>query len=142
MQDRLAPSTELSLGRARLALVWLRVLVAGELFVHGAARLVAGPGAFGDYLAGRGFPLGGAIAWTITLVELVGGLALAAGFLVRPLSAWFAGVLAMGIVLVHAPAGWFVVGAGRNGMEFSVLLIGCLAAIAWAHPLPPPGGGR
>lgn len=122
--------------RARLALTLIRVLVAAELFVHGSARLYFGPAGFGEYLAGRGFPLGGAIAWTITVVELLGGLALAAGFFVRPLCAWFAGVLAMGIVLVHAPEGWFVVGAGRNGMEFSVLLIGCLIATAWAHPLP------
>ena len=27
--------------------------------------------------------------------------------------------------------GWFVVGAGRNGMEYSVLLIACLLANAW-----------
>lgn len=36
----------------------------------------------------------------------------------------------MGIVLVHAPHGWFVVGAGRNGMEYSVLLIVCLLLLA------------
>ena len=33
--------------------------------------------------------------------------------------------------MVHAKAGWFVVGAGRNGMEYSVLLIVCLLALAW-----------
>ena len=40
----------------------------------------------------------------------------------------------MGIVLVHAPSGWFVVGGGRNGMEYSVLLIAVLLAQAWAAP--------
>lgn len=34
-----------------------------------------------------------------------------------------------GIVMFHAADGWFVVGAGRGGSEFSVLLIACLAAI-------------
>ncbi|MCA1560813.1 MAG: hypothetical protein LC804_11270 [Acidobacteria bacterium] len=30
--------------------------------------------------------------------------------------------------------GWFVVGAGRNGMEFSTLLIICLVVIAMTAP--------
>jgi putative oxidoreductase len=50
------------------------------------------------------------------------------------LTLWFGVQLAMGIYLVHAPAGWFVVGAGRNGMEFSVLLILCLLVIAMTSP--------
>jgi hypothetical protein len=29
-----------------------------------------------------------------------------------------------------SPKGWFVVGGGRNGMEYSVLLILCLVVIA------------
>jgi len=34
-----------------------------------------------------------------------------------------------GIALAHFPDGWFVVGGGRNGMEYSVLLILCLVVI-------------
>ncbi len=34
--------------------------------------------------------------------------------------------------IVHGREGWFVVGAGRNGMEYSVLLITVLAAVAYA----------
>ena len=37
------------------------------------------------------------------------------------------------MILVHLPAGWFVVGGGRNGMEYSVLLIVALLGIAWAY---------
>ena len=40
-----------------------------------------------------------------------------------PLCLWFAAELTVGIVMVHAHAGWFVVGGGSGGMEFSVLLI-------------------
>lgn len=40
---------------------------------------------------------------------------------------------ATGAVLVHLPAGWFMVGLGRNGMEYSVLLIVCLAVLGWVH---------
>ena len=39
----------------------------------------------------------------------------------------------MGLILMPLPAGWFVVGLGRNGMEYSVLLIVCLGALAWVH---------
>ena len=52
----------------------------------------------------------------------------------RPLSLYFAGELVMGILLVHREAGWFVVGLGRNGMEYSVLLIAVFLAQAWIAP--------
>jgi putative oxidoreductase len=29
--------------------------------------------------------------------------------------------------------GWFVVGGGRNGMEYSVVLIACLFAMHWSY---------
>ena len=35
--------------------------------------------------------------------------------------------------MVHWPVGWFVVGGGRNGMEYGVLLIVCLAILAFTH---------
>ena len=54
-----------------------------------------------------------------------------------PLCAVFAAVYACGLVLVHWPAGWFVVGLGRNGMEYSVLLLVCLTVLAWTHPPRP-----
>jgi hypothetical protein len=41
--------------------------------------------------------------------------------------------LALVRMLVHAPNGWFVVGARRNGVEFSVLLMACLVAVALPH---------
>ena len=113
----------------------LRVAVAAILFVHGAARVWLGiVDDFGGVITLWGFPFGPALAWTITVVELAGGIALALGYLVLPLVCWFAIILTSGIILVHAPSGWFVVGAGRNGMEFSVLLIVCLVVVALTHP--------
>ena len=50
-----------------------------------------------------------------------------------PLAGYFIVGLAVGIALVHAPSGWFVVGLGRNGMEYSVLLIVCLVAVRASH---------
>lgn len=48
----------------------------------------------------------------------------------------FALILLGGIVLVHGHEGWFVVGGGRNGVEYSVLLLVCLVALYGAHPRP------
>lgn len=121
--------------RVRLALAILRVTVAGLLFTHGAYRLLSGGVApFGEFLSSKGLPGGLAIAGTLTVAELVGGVALAFGRFVIPVCVWFAAELLAGIALVHAPAGWFVVGGGRNGVEYSVLLVAALAAIALAEP--------
>ncbi|HYG64137.1 MAG TPA: DoxX family protein [Thermoanaerobaculia bacterium] len=121
--------------RRRWARVVLRVAVALLLIIHGVARASLGiVDDFGGFLASLGLPFGTAVAWLLTVVEIAGGLALAAGFLVLPLCVWFAVELATGIALVHAPNGWFVVGAGRNGVEFSVLLIVCLVVITLEHP--------
>ena len=126
----------------RLALTILRAGTAALLIAHGVAR--AGLGIvddFGAAFAQWGFPAGTVLAWTITIVEIGGGGALAAGHLVRPLTVWFAIQLAAGIYLIHGRAGWFVVGAGRNGMEFSELLLLCLLVIAMCAPAGHVLGG-
>lgn len=60
----------------------------------------------------------------------------ALGRWVSPLAVIYSVIYALGIALVHAKAGWFVVGLGRNGSEFSVLLIACLLALALQHVRP------
>lgn len=103
--------------------------------LHGWARLLAGGVApFGQWLDGQGLPLGVAIAWAITLFEIAGTPLLAWGrWVVLPLTLGYSMIYATGIVLVHAPAGWFVVGLGRNGAEYSVLLITALLCVGWHH---------
>ena len=119
----------------RLALTLLRIGTAGIMIVHGIARAMLGiVGNFGVALNQWGFPAGAAIAWTITLVEILGGAALAAGLFVRPLAAWFILQLAAGIYLIHGRVGWFVVGAGRNGAEFSTYLILCFIVVMMTAP--------
>lgn len=121
----------------RAGLLVLRIVVALLILIHGLFRAFSGGvDPFGQFLGGVGFPLGTPIAWTITLIEIVGSVALAAGFRVRLLSLYFAAELMMGIILVHLREGWFVVGGGRNGVEYSVLLIAVLLVQAWT------GGGR
>ncbi|MEO8450884.1 MAG: DoxX family protein [Gemmatimonadota bacterium] len=117
----------------------LRVVVAALLFIHGCSRAATGGvTGFGEFLSANHVPFGLAVAWGVTILEVVGTLVLAAGRFVRPLALYFAAELAMGIILVHAKEGWFVVGGGRNGVEYSVLLISVLVAVAWASRTPRP----
>mgnify|MGYP000849716072 FL=1 len=117
--------------RPDCALLGFRRLVALLIGIHGWHRLGAGTSPiFGDWLATQDIPLAHAIAWGVTISEIIGSACLAVGLCVRPFALLFMAIYAMGIVLVHAPEGWFVVGAGRNGMEYSVLLIGSLALVA------------
>lgn len=119
---------------AHQALILLRCVLAALLFIHGAARWNAGGVApFGEFLESRGLPLGLGIAWFITAYELLATPLLAWGRWVTPIALVFCVIYACGIWLVHAAEGWFVVGLGRNGVEYSVLIITCLLALAWAH---------
>lgn len=116
------------------ALVFLRVVVSAIMFVHGATRLSNGTvDDFGGFLLSQGFPLGFIVAWGITIFELVGSVLLAVGFRAWIIALIFALELAVGVALVHWREGWFVVGAGRNGIEFSVVLIALFLAIAYAN---------
>ena len=104
--------------------------------------LAGGVAPFGAFLDAQGFPAGIAFAWAVTAFELVAAPVFAWGRWVAPIALVFAAIYACGIWLVHAPAGWFVVGLGRNGVEYSVLIIACLLANAWAHrrrDTVPPG---
>lgn len=116
------------------ALIFIRVVLAVLMFIHGAARIPNGTvDDFGGFLGSQGFPLGFYVAWAITLFELIGSVLLAAGFYTWILALVFAAHLIAGIVLVHWKDGWFVVGSGRNGIEYSVLLITCFLAIAYVN---------
>jgi len=121
--------------REAQALTALRLTLALLIFIHGAYRAWSGGyGPFGSWLDGQGIPFGPAVAVAITALEVLGAPLLAWGrWMVAPLCLLFAAVYAAGIALVHAPFGWFVVGAGRNGAEYSVLLIVGLLATGWVH---------
>ncbi|MFN7178162.1 DoxX family protein [Hyphomonas sp.] len=120
--------------RMARALAAIRMGVALLIFIHGAARVAAGGVApFGAWLETQGFPVGIAWAWGVTGYELVAPALIILRRFVSVLCLGHVGILALGMVMVHLPNGWFVVGLGRNGVEYSVLLILCLAAVAWAE---------
>jgi len=118
--------------RVQLALLIIRIAVCGNMIIHGCTRIAnGGVTPFDGYLSALGFPP--YTAWAITLFELIGSGLILFGRWITPLSILFCLQLVMGIVLVHFSEGWFVVGAGRNGMEYSVLLIICFACTALAN---------
>lgn len=120
------------------ALTFIRVILAAVMFIHGASRISFGTvGGFGEFLGSQGLPLGFYLAWAITIFEIVGSVLLAVGFYAWIIALVFALELAVGIGMVHWKEGWFVVGHGRNGMEFSAVLIGCLLALAYGNYKAP-----
>ncbi|MFO1253272.1 MAG: DoxX family protein [Inhella sp.] len=121
--------------REAQALTALRLTLGLLILIHGAYRAWSGGYApFGAWLDSQGIPFGAAVAIAITALEVLGAPLLAWGrWAVMPLCLLFAAVYAVGIAMVHAPFGWFVVGAGRNGAEYSVLLIVGLLATGWVH---------
>lgn len=113
------------------SLIVLRVAVGLMLAAHGAIRLGAGTvNGFGEFLNAKGFLIGPAIAWFLTFFEMAGGLILATGYWVQWIAAVFMIEIAMGIILVHANNGWFVVGYQSGGAEYSVLILFSLLVIA------------
>ncbi|MBL7744622.1 MAG: DoxX family protein [Chitinophagaceae bacterium] len=113
------------------ALILFRVVVSGLLMAHGIIRMIAGTvGGFGEFLNSKGFVIGTAIAWFLTIFEITGGLLMASGYFARWIAAIFIIEHCFGIILVHASNGWFVVGYQSGGVEYSVLLIFSLLLIA------------
>ena len=113
------------------ALVLLRIGVSVLMMAHGFQRLYYNTvNDFGDFLNAKGFVIGYALAWTITLFELGGGLLLALGKFTRWICLGWMVVIAMGIILVHAQNGWFVVGPSTGGVEYSILLLLALITVA------------
>ncbi|AXY73547.1 DoxX family protein [Paraflavitalea soli] len=104
----------------------LRVAVAIILLVHSIPGIFNnGINDFGKlYLNEIVFaPLGVPIAWAIKLSHILAAGCLLFNRYIKLASIVTIFVLVMGIILVHFKEGWFVVGGGRNGVEFNFLLI-------------------
>ena len=90
---------------------------------------------FGNlYLNQIGFaPLGVYLTWTIKLSHIFCAICLLFNKYIKLAGFVTIFVLIMGIILVHFKEGWFVVGGGRNGVEFNFLLIFTLLAIMFPN---------
>ncbi|MEO8516397.1 MAG: DoxX family protein [Flavobacterium sp.] len=110
----------------------LRFAVAVILFVHGLGGMFnGGVNDFGNlYLNAVGFaPIGVILAWLIKISHVVAAVLLLMNRYIKLASIVTIFILIIGIFMVHLSEGWFVVGGGRNGVEFNFLLIFALVAI-------------
>ena len=110
----------------------LRLAVAIILLAHGIPGMLDGSiNDFGNlYLNPNGFaPLGVPIAWAIKLSHVVAAFCLLFEKYMKLASIITVFILLVGIIMIHFKEGWFVVGGGRNGMEFNFLLIFVILAI-------------
>ncbi|NWG92452.1 MAG: DoxX family protein [Parvularculaceae bacterium] len=115
-------------------MVILRLTLCTLVFIHGYWRATKGGVApFGEWLTSQGTPFGAEAAIAVTGYELIAAPTLALGLFRPILATIFAAIYAAGMVMVHLPFGWFVVGAGRNGMEYSALLIICFLLVGWTR---------
>jgi putative oxidoreductase len=111
----------------RYTITFLRVITGIIFITHGAARLYYGtlPG-FGEFLNSQGFIIGHPLAWMVTIGEIVSGSCLAAGYKIKLCTVFHVIVILTGIFLIHLPHGWFTVGQGSGGVEYSLLLLAVL----------------
>ena len=129
---------EIVKSREELSFFFLRCVTGIIIASHGWHRLFTGGyEPFGGWLTGEGFPFGFELALGITLFEILGSLFLIAGKKLPYICAAFIIVYFAGLILVHLPNGWFVVGSGSNGIEYSVLLITSLFCIGYPKVIKP-----
>lgn len=106
-------------------------IVMGIIFItHGTARLYYGSvPEFGGFLNSQGLMVGVSLAWIITIGEIICGGLLALGRYVRYCVIFHAMIITGGLFLIHVPQGWFVVGHGSGGVEYSLLILALLTFI-------------
>jgi putative oxidoreductase len=113
------------------ALDLVKLVVCAIVLTHGVHRYLYGEiNGLGAALAGFGFPFPLVQAHLVNLAETGGVLLIALGLFVRPLCAILVLIFATGVVLIHWQLGFFIIGPGEGGWEFSALLIACFTAVA------------
>ncbi len=111
---------------------FLRLAVATILLMHSIPGMFNnGVNDFGRYyLNETGFaPMGIPLAWAIKLSHVACAFCLLFNKYTKPAALLTLPILIAGIIMVHFKEGWFVVGGGRNGVEFNFLLIFVLLTI-------------
>jgi putative oxidoreductase len=118
-----------------LGLTILRVVVGVIFIAHGAPKIFGGMEGTAGFFGSLGIPLPIVAAWMISLLEFLGGIALIAGFLVTPISLLLTTHMLIGILLVHAANGFYVVGPeAQGGVEFNLLLGASLLMLVFGGP--------
>ncbi len=119
-------------------LSFLRIALIVIFLVHSLVGIFNnGINNFGNlYLNQVGFaPLGLPLAWAIKLSHVALAISLFTDKYLKAATFITIFILIAGIFMIHIKEGWFVVGGGRNGVEFNVLLIMALLTIIYPNAL-------
>ena len=114
----------------------LRLAVAIILIMHSVPGMFNnGINEFGKfYLNEVGFsPFGVPLAWLIKISHVIYAILFLLNKFIKPAGIVTILILIIGIFMVHLKEGWFVVGGGRNGIEFNFLLICVLLTIMFPN---------
>ncbi|MBB4807906.1 putative oxidoreductase [Chryseobacterium defluvii] len=118
--------------------VLLRYSLALILIMHSVPPIITGSvNSFGkDYLDSMGFaPVGIYLAWAVKLTHLISVVFLVMNRYLKPLAFANIVIFITGIIMIHGAEGWYVVGGGKNGVEFNFLLIACFLSLAFPDGL-------
>jgi putative oxidoreductase len=114
--------------------LFLKIALIAVFVMHGIPSIVTGDvNNFGKmYLDQVGFaPVGIYLAWLIKLSHITLCISIVVNKYLKPIGWINIGILLVGIFILHIKDGWYVVGGGRNGVEFNVLLIAALLTIMY-----------
>ena len=116
-----------------LGLLVTRIALGGVMIAHGIQKAFSfGFAGTQQGFAGMGAPLPGLTAVLVTLLELVGGVAVLLGLATRVVALLYALTMVGAAVLVHLPNGFY---AADGGWE----LVGLLAIVSLALVVGGPG---
>lgn len=128
--------------RNQWALLCLRVVIGGGFVLHGWAKWSRGPEKFGVLLQQLGIPFPETTAWTVTLLELFGGLMIVAGVFVMVASVPLIVTMLVAMFTVHWKHGFSSIKTigltkegplfGPPGYEVNLLYIASLLVLAFA----------
>jgi putative oxidoreductase len=108
----------------------LRVIIGIVFLAHGLQKIFQfGVGGFAGNLEGQGVPLPLFFAVVVTLVEVLGGVALILGIFTRLVTVPLAIDMLVAMLMVHLPNGFFMM---NNGIELTLILLAASVALALA----------